>query len=121
MGWLTMPFASMGGHLTAKAYLDAQFTYTREADGISKGLRVLASSCPQNRTYYAATQVMTNGVGGDIFAIVCKVLWCPGSKTGELRAFELDAVGLRLPHHAAHLDGAAPLTRGDQYGRGSDL
>lgn len=83
MGWLTMPFAAMGGHPTAKAYLDAQFTYTREVDGSSKGLRVLASSCPQNRTYYAATQVMTNGVGGEIFAIVCKVHWCPGSKTNE--------------------------------------
>lgn len=83
MGWLTMPFASMGGHPTAKAYLDAQFTYTRDVEGGTKGLRVLASSCPGNRTYYAAAQVMTNGVGGEIFAIVCKVLWCPKSKTGE--------------------------------------
>ena len=83
MGWLTMPFASMGGHPTAKAYLDAQFTYTREVDGGSKGLRVLASSCPQNRTYYAAMGVMTDGVGGEIVAIVCKIHWCPGSKSGE--------------------------------------
>jgi len=83
MGWLTMPFASMGGHPTAKAYLDDQFTYSREVDGGSAGLRVLASSCPQNRTYYAAVQEMRNGVAGDVFAVVCKVTWNPNSKTGE--------------------------------------
>ena len=49
----------------------------------TKGLRILASSCPKNRTYYAAAQVMTNGIGGEILAIVCKVLWSPNSKTGE--------------------------------------
>lgn len=83
MGWLTMPFTSMGGHASAKAYLDDQFTYSREVDGGTSGLRVLASSCPQNRTYYAAAQVMTNGAGGEVFAIICKVLWNPGSKTRE--------------------------------------
>lgn len=83
MGWLTMPFTSMGGHASAKAYLDDQFTYSREVDGATSGLRVLASSCPQNRTYYAAAQVMTNGAGGEVFAIICKVLWNPGSKTRE--------------------------------------
>lgn len=83
MGWLTMPFTSMGGHVSAKAYLDDQFTYTRTIDGGTSGLKVLASSCPQNRIYYAAAQVMNNGVGGEIFAIVCKVLWNPNSKTGE--------------------------------------
>lgn len=83
MGWLTMPFSSMGGHASAKAYLDDQFTYSREVDGGTSGLKVLASSCPQNRTYYAAAQVVTNGVGGEVFAIVCKVLWNPNTKTGE--------------------------------------
>ena len=83
MGWLTMPFTSMGGHASAKAYLDDQFTYSREVDGGTSGLRVLASSCPRNRTYYAAVQVMTNGAGGEVFAIICKVLWNPGSKTRE--------------------------------------
>ncbi len=83
MGWLTMPFSSMGGHATAKAYLDDQFTYTRETDGQVSGLKVLASSCPQNRTYYAAAQVIENGVPGEVFAIVCKVLWNPRSKSGE--------------------------------------
>ena len=83
MGWLTMPGSSMGGHATAKAYLDAQFTYTRKAEDGSAGLRVLASSCPQNRTYYAAVQVKQNDVGGAVFAVVCKVLWNPNRKTGE--------------------------------------
>ena len=83
MGWLTMSRYHMGGHATAKAYLDAQFTYSRDIDGVVKGLKLLASSCPQNRTYYAAAQVMVDGVGGDVFAIVCKVIWNPKSKTGE--------------------------------------
>lgn len=83
MGWLTMPFRSMGGHTTAKAYLDAQLTYTRDVEAGTAGLRVLTSSCPQNRTYYAAAQVMKNGVGGEVFAVICKVLWNPNSKSGE--------------------------------------
>lgn len=83
MGWLTMSRYHMGGHATAKAYLDAQFTYSRDVDGIVKGLKLLASSCPQNRTYYAAAQVMVDGVGKEVFAIVCKVMWNPRSKTWE--------------------------------------
>jgi hypothetical protein len=83
MGWLTMSRYHMGGHATAKAYLDAQFTYSRDVDGITKGLKVLGSSCPQNRTYYAAAQVIVDGIGRDVFAIVCKVMWSPNSKTGE--------------------------------------
>ncbi len=83
MGWLTMSRHAMGGHATAKAYLDDQFTYSRDVERGTAGLKVLASSCPQNRTYYAAAQVITNGVGGEVFAIICKVLWNPHSKTGE--------------------------------------
>jgi len=83
MGWLTMSRYHMGGHATPKAYLDAQFTYSRDVDGVVKGLKLLSSSCPQNRTYYAAAQQMIDGVGGEVFAIVCKVMWNPRSKTGE--------------------------------------
>ena len=65
MGWLYMPRQSLGGHASAKSYLDAQFTHERpQEEGGSRGLKVLASACPGNRVYYAATQVMTNGVGG---------------------------------------------------------
>lgn len=84
MGWLTMSRDAMGGHKTAKAYLDAQFTYAREQpDGSQRGLTVLASSCPGNRVYYAAVQEVHDGKGGEIFAVVCLVLWNPRSATAE--------------------------------------
>ena len=83
MGWLTMSRHAMGGHATAKAYLDDQFTYQRDGDGGSRGLRVIASSCPQNRVYYAAVQELVDGVGGAVFAAVCLVSWNPNSKSGE--------------------------------------
>lgn len=84
MGWLTMSFSSMGGHKTAKSYLDAQLTYDHKLDdGSTQGLRVLASSCPGNRVYYAAAQTITNGVPGEIFAVVCLVKWSPHSRSGE--------------------------------------
>lgn len=89
MGWLFMPRGSMGGHATAKAYLDNQFSYERsQDDGSSRGLKVLASRCPGNRVYYAATQVMTNGQGGEIFAIVCLVRWNPRAKDGYIFSYK---------------------------------
>ena len=43
MGWLSMRRDGMGRHSTAKAYLDAQFTYTNDADGGgTRGARVMA-------------------------------------------------------------------------------
>src|SRR3546814_16965501 len=57
MGWLFMPRGSMGGHATAKSYLDDQFTYDRtQDDGSSQGLEVLASTCPGNRVYYRSEE-----------------------------------------------------------------
>jgi hypothetical protein len=50
MGWLYMQ--SLAGHATPKAYLDAQFTYTR--DGRSS--RVLKSALVGMRTYYGVTR-----------------------------------------------------------------
>ncbi len=89
MGWLFMPRASLGGHKSAKSYLDAQFTYERpDEDGGSHGLKVLASACPGNRVYYAATQVMTNRVGGEVFAIVCLVRWQPRDKEGYIFGYK---------------------------------
>ena len=83
MGWLFMSRHSMG-YPSPKAYLDAQFTYDRrQEDGCSRDLKVLASSCPQNRVYYAAAQVMTDGIGGEIFAIVCLVRWNPANRDGH--------------------------------------
>ena len=84
MGWLFMPFTSMGGHRTAKAYLDAQLTYEHpQEDGTTRGLRVLASSCPGNRTYYAAAQELVDGKPGSVLAIVCLVRWNPRSRDGH--------------------------------------
>lgn len=89
MGWLFMPRGSMGGHATAKSYLDNQFTYERaQDDGSSRGLKMLASSCPGNRVYYAAAQVMTNGKGGEIFAIVCLVRWNPRARDGYIFGYK---------------------------------
>src|SRR3546814_7417817 len=79
-----MPFTSMGGHKTAKSYLDAQLTYENTLeDGTKRGLRVLASSCPGNRTYYAAAQEIVDGIAGNVFAVVCLVRWNPRSRDGH--------------------------------------
>ena len=57
MGWLTMTRMAMGGHETPKAYLDAQLTYERKAEGDTpfQGLRVL-KSVYSGSTYYAAAE-----------------------------------------------------------------
>jgi hypothetical protein len=79
----------MGGHASAKAYLDAQFTYERpQEDGSSRGLKVLASACPGNRVYYAATQVIADGKPGEVFAIVCLVRWNPRDKEGYIFGYK---------------------------------
>lgn len=89
MGSLYMPRTSLGAHVSAKSYLDAQFSYERELEGGgSKGLKVLASACPQNRVYYAAAQVITNGVAGEVFAIVCLVRWNPNDKEGMIFGYK---------------------------------
>lgn len=83
MGWLFMPQGALGHHRSAKSYLDDQFTYEHAQDeGGTRGLRVLASACPQNRTWYAAAQITQNGTGGDIVALVCLVKWNPRDKEG---------------------------------------
>lgn len=100
MGWLTMPFSSMGGHKTASGYLDAQLTYDRDLeDGTRQGLRVLASSCPGNRVYYAAVQSIINGVPGEVFAVVCLVKWNPRSPTDENFGYK-DMSETSGPHQA---------------------
>lgn len=89
MGWLYMPRCSMAGHASPTAYLDDQFTYTLDQeDGSTRGLKVIASSCPGNRVYYAAAQVLENGIGGEIFAIVCLVRWNPNDKEGMIFGYK---------------------------------
>lgn len=88
MGWLFMSRAGMGGHLTAKAYLDAQLTYERTGeDGIATGLRVLASSCLRNRVYYAAAEPY-GGADTAVFAVVCLVRWNPRDREGYIFGYK---------------------------------
>lgn len=87
MGWLFMTRDGMGGHRSAKDYLDAQLTYPPKDDAGSTGLRVLASSCPRNQVYYAAVQPY----GGDstaVFAVVCLVRWNPRDKEGMVFGYK---------------------------------
>jgi hypothetical protein len=81
MGWLTMPVSVMGGHKTAKSYLDAQLTYSREADGArTEGAGLILPPEPH---------LLRRGSGDDrrrrrnVFAIVCKVRGTRKSKSGE--------------------------------------
>jgi hypothetical protein len=89
MGWLYMSYGHMGGHRSAKAYLDAQFTYDNERpDGTRHGLTVLASSCLRNRVYYAAAKPHGREAGDAVFAIVCLVRWNPRDSEGYIFGFK---------------------------------
>lgn len=89
MGWLSMPLSSMYPHTSAKAYLDAQFTYDqRDEAGKGRGLTVIASSCLRNKVYYAAAIPSTDGINEPAFAIVCLVRWNPRDKQGEIFAYK---------------------------------
>lgn len=89
MGWLSMPLSSMGGHATPKAYLDDQFTYSREQDGgDARGARVIASACPGNRAWYAAVELLANGVATSVIAVICEVRWTPNAADGYVFAYK---------------------------------
>ena len=89
MGWLFMTKDGMGGHASAKAYLDAQFTYEHKAaDGTTPALRVLASSCLHNRVWYAAAEPSTDGSPGPVFALVCLVRWNPRDREGYIFGYK---------------------------------
>jgi hypothetical protein len=87
MGWLFMTRDGMGGHATAKAYLDAQLTYERSDETGARGLRVLASSCLRNQVYYAAAQPY-GGKETAVFAIICLVRWNPRDKEGMIFGYK---------------------------------
>lgn len=89
MGWLSMPLSSMHPHTSAKAYLDAQFTYDqRNAEGTGDALRVIASSCLRNKVYYGAVIPSVDGVDQPAFAVVCLVKWNPRDKEGFVFAYK---------------------------------
>lgn len=83
MGWLYMHRLHMDGHATPKAYLDAQFTYSRaHEDGSTYAMRVLDSACVANRVWYGATRVERSGQEPYVIALVCLVRWNPRDKEG---------------------------------------
>ncbi len=89
MGWLSMQRFHMGGHLTPKAYLDAQFTYSRDReDGGTYAMRVLDSACVANRVWYAAARVERSGQEPYVIALVCLVRWSPHAKDGYVFAYK---------------------------------
>lgn len=87
MGWLYMTREGMGGHASAKEYLDAQLTYERDEGGIKTGLRVIASSCLRNQVYYAAAKPYGQADTAT-FAVVCLVRWNPRDKEGMILGYK---------------------------------
>jgi len=89
MGWLSMTSAGMGGHATPKAYLDAQFTYSRTDDGGgARGMRVIDSAFVGNRVWYAATEIIKGGEVQYVIALVCLVRWNPNAKDHYIFAYK---------------------------------
>lgn len=83
MGWLFM--RSLEGHATPKAYLDHQFTYTRE-DLTS---RVLVSALVRLRTYYAAVEHVRPSTGvREVWAAVCLVQHNPRDREGFIFGYK---------------------------------
>ena len=75
MGWLFM--RDMGGHATPRAYLDKQFTYTRE----QHRLTVFASSMVGS-TYYAACERVEASGERQVFAVICLTKTSAGARDG---------------------------------------
>ena len=75
MGWLFM--RDLGGHSTPRAYLDNQFTYSRE----DHRMTVLASSMVGS-TYYAAAESVESSGDRQVFAIVCLTKTSTGARDG---------------------------------------
>ena len=75
MGWLFM--RDLRGHSTPRAYLDNQFTYTRD----DHRLTVLASSMVGS-TYYAAAERIEGSGAREVFAIVCLTKTSSGARDG---------------------------------------
>ena len=75
MGWLFM--RDLGGHSTPRAYLDDQFTYTRD----DHRLTMLASSMVGS-TYYAAAERVESSGARQVFAIVCLTKTSSGARDG---------------------------------------
>ncbi len=89
MGWLSMTRAGMGRHVTPKAYLDAQFTYSRTLDGGgTRGMRVIDSAFVGNRVRYAAAEIIQDDEPQYVIALVCLVKWNPKARDGYVFAYK---------------------------------
>jgi len=90
MGWLTMTRMAMGGHETPKAYLDAQLTYERKAEGDTpfQGLRVLKSVYSGSTYYAAAERYDENGKRIYVTAIICLVRWNTRASDGHIFGYK---------------------------------
>lgn len=75
MGWLYL--RDMGPHGTARAYLDAQFTYACD----DHRLTVLTSSMV-GRTYYAAVERVQAAGDHEVFGLVCLTRTSTGARDG---------------------------------------
>ncbi|MDT0576382.1 hypothetical protein RM533_09300 [Croceicoccus sp. F390] len=90
MGWFTMTHMGMGGHETPKAYLDAQLTYERRAEGDKpfQGLRVLKSVYSGSAYYAAAERYDEKGARIYVTAIICLVRWNPRAADGYIFGYK---------------------------------
>lgn len=90
MGWLAMPRASMGAHDTPKKYLDNQCTWERrDEDGNLLEGRRLLKSVWSGSAYYAAIEAYdAAGARQFVSALICKVRWSPGARSGEEFAYK---------------------------------
>ena len=82
MGWLYMQ--SLHGHSGPRAYLDDQFTYTREGHRST----VLRSALVGMRTYYAAVEHTGPDAERVVFAAVCLVRYNPRDREGYVFGYK---------------------------------
>jgi hypothetical protein len=77
MGWLTM--RDTGRFANGRAYLDDQFTYTRD----DHRLTVLKSSMVGDTYYAAAERLEAAGEARSVFAIICLTFSRPNARDGQ--------------------------------------
>jgi hypothetical protein len=82
MGWLYQN--TLDGHSSPKAYLDAQFTYSRTA----QCARVLASAVVRGRVYYAAVELHRSGEEVQVIGIVCLINHDPLATDGMVFGYK---------------------------------
>lgn len=82
MGWLYQD--TLDGHSSPKAYLDAQFTYSRPA----QGARVLASAVVRGTVYYAAVELHCSGEEMQVIGVVCLIDHNPRAADGMIFGYK---------------------------------